>query len=511
MTRRRRVALALAGVALVVVAGVLVSALVASRNADRLLAAVGRGLGRDVRAGGIGFSVAGGVGVTVTDVEITEDPTFGTGEPFLRAARLAMRLRVLPLLRRRLVVDQVIVEEPVVNLIRDASGRLNVDSLGGRDRKKEPASDPAGATRRPAFQLASLRLRHGTIRYRERASGRAVELTDVAVDARQPHWDAPVPLSVRARLNAGDLRLENIVSDGVLELAEARPAYHGSLTAGPGSVGSIALDRVTASVRAVPPAVDLDAATVELLGGSVSGAGHVSGDGTTPGLTARVEAHDLDLEKLPATQGPRPAGKLGLRAELAGPAPGGVAFRGAATGQGGFGVADGRIEGASFGRPVLEALKPFLRAGVADRLRERYPDLFASDDLRFTKLTGSGRLAGGRIRSEDLLLAAPSYEARGDGSLGLDGDVDAAVRLAASPALTQDLLGQDARARAVLVDARGQLTVPLLVRGPVRHPRVTPDPAFAGTVARGLIGGGLGEAAGDVLERLLGGRRGRER
>src|SRR5262249_51527192 len=251
---------------------------------------VGRGLGRDVRAGGIGFSVAGGVGVTLQDVEIAEDPAFGAGEPFLRAGRLAMRLRVLPLLRRRLVVDQVVVEEPVVNLIRDAAGRLDVDSLGGRDRKKEPAGEPAGATRRAAFQLASLRLRHGTIRYRERANGRAVELTDVAVDARQPHWDAPAPLSVRASLTAGDLRLAHVVSDGRLEPPAARPAYHGSLTAGPGTVGSIALDRVTASVRAVPPAVDVDAATVELLGGSVTGAGHVGGDGATPGLTARLEA-----------------------------------------------------------------------------------------------------------------------------------------------------------------------------------------------------------------------------
>src|SRR5206468_1135418 len=83
-----------------------------------------------------------------------------------------------------------------------------------------------------------------------------------------------------------------------------------------------------------------------------------------------------------------------------------------------------------------DALQAFLKPGVADRLRERYPDLFASDDLRFTQLSGSGRLAGGRIRSDDLVLAAPSYEARGEGSLGLDGDLDATLQLVASPALT---------------------------------------------------------------------------
>jgi hypothetical protein len=64
----------------------------------------------------------------------------------------------------------------------------------------------------------------------------------------------------------------------------------------------------------------------------------------------------------------------------------------------------------------------------------------------------------------------------------------------------------------VLVDANGQLAVPLRVRGPLRHPHVTPEPEFAATVARGLLGGaGLEDVAGGLLERFLGGKRERKR
>ncbi len=513
MRRWRRVALVAAGVVLVGLAGAVVLAIVATQHSDRLLAEFGKGLGREVHARTIGFSLRGGVGVALAGVEIADDPAFAAGEPFLRADRLAMRVSVLPLLRRRLVIDEVAIDAPVVNLVRDKSGRMNADSLGrGAGQKEEPTpSDGTAVATRPAFQLGALRLRHGTIRYRERATGRTLELADVAVDARQPHWDAPIPISFRARLATEDIRLDGIVSEGVLDLTQAKPAYRGSLTAGPGMLGTIAVDRVTAQVRAVPPAIDLDAATAETLGGTVTGTAHVSGEGADAGLSARIEARELDLTKLPAEKGPRPAGKLALQGALAGPAPGGPGFKTAATGQGSFAVTDGRIEGAGFGRPVLEALQPLLRSGLADRLRNRYPDLFASDDLQFTRLSGTGRLAGGRIRSDDLVLAASSFEARGEGSLGLDGDLDATVRLATSPALTQDLLGQQPRALAALVDTRGQLTVPLQVRGPVRHPRVTPDPSFAATAARALIGGSLGEAAGSVLERLLGKHRKQER
>jgi hypothetical protein len=159
---------------------------------------------------------------------------------------------------------------------------------------------------------------------------------------------------------------------------------------------------------------------------------------------------------------------------------------------------------------VLDVLAPFMKQGKADRLRERYPDLFG-EELRFTKLSGTGRLAAGRMRTDDFVIAGASYEGSGEGSLGLDGDIDALVRLAASRALTEDLLS-DQRARAALVDSRGQMVIPLRVRGPVRHPRVTPDPSFASAAARGLLGGtGLEGLAGEVIDRFLGGKKKKER
>jgi uncharacterized protein involved in outer membrane biogenesis len=513
VSRLTRSALVVAGVALAGVAALAALGYVASRRSDRLLAAAGNALGRDIRAEHLGFTLRGGVGVALSGVAIADDPAVGAREPFLTARTLEMRLRVLPLLRRELVVDRIVIEEPEVNLVRDRSGRLNVDSL--RKGTKEGSGDDAAATGgrqgRQAFQLASLRLRHGTIRYRDAATGRTVALTDVAVDARQPQLDAPVPISIRASLVTEDLRLEDILSEGVLDLGADRPSYRGSLGAS-GALGVIAIERLTADVRATPPVVDLESARVETLGGAVSGTAHLSSADERAGLTARLDARDIDLARLPArADRPRPAGKLELHAALTGPPPGATGFKAGATGQGQFAVADGRIQGAGLGRAVLDVLQPFLKPGVADRLRQRYPDLLASDDLQFSRLSGSGRLGGGRIRSDDFVLAAPSYDAHGEGSFGLDGDVEATLRLAAGRALTDDILGQS-HARAALVDARGQLTIPLRVRGPLNHPQVTPDPAFAATVARALLGGtGLGEAAGGVLERFLGGRRHKSR
>jgi hypothetical protein len=520
--RARRVALVAASVAVALVVLVGVLAYLASRNSDRLVAAAGRELGRELRVEGIGFTVRGGAGVVLSGVHIADDPAFGK-DPFLTAERIELRMRLLPLVRRRLVVDRVLIAAPVVNLVRDKAGRMNVDTLGKGSRsapppsRKEPPAETAAAGGTagdmpasgapPAFQLALLHIDDATVRYHERSTGRTTELTQVEVEARQPRFAAPIPVTMHARFAAEDVRLDDIESDGVLELGEAQPRYHGSLSVPSGALGEIAIRNLTAQVRAAPPVIDLESATVELLGGSARGNAHLASEGPNAGINAKMEARDLDLAKLPMKDtGPRPQGTVDIDGKLAGPPPGTADFEAGVTGDGRFAVNDGRIVGVQLGRAVLDVLAPFMKSGKADKLRERYPEIFG-EELRFTKLSGSGRLAGGRIRTDDFVIAGASYEGTGEGSLGLDGDLDAVVRLALARALSEDLLGDD-RARAALADSSGRIVIPLRVRGPVRRPRVTPDPSFATAAARGLLGGtGLEGLAGDLVERFLGGKK----
>jgi len=506
VTRGRLVAVA--AVAAVAVAGAVAGlAYLASRQQHRLLRAAGHALGRDVRAERVGLSLRGGLGVALETVAIGDDPAFDATEPFLTARRLGMRLRLLPLLRSRLVVDRVVVDEPVVRLVRDRAGRLNVSTLGGRQGKAKPSPDPP-RHHGPAFQLGVLRLRQGTLRYADRATGRDVELTDVAIDAREPRLGAPMPIALRAQVAGANVRLEDIASQGVLDLTGERAAYQGTLTAARGTLGSLSLTRLRATLRASPPDLTLDPVAVELLGGTATGDARV----TASALEAHLAGQKMDLARVPVRAGaPHPAGTLELEAALTGPAPGTEDFEAALTGHGTFRVAEGRVAGVGIGPAILEILRPLMGSGAADRLRSRYPDLLGSEDLRFTQLAGTGRLAHRRVHSDDLVLVGASYDAHATGDLGLDGDVDMAVRVVASSALTDDLLGRS-RLRPVLVDARDRLAIPLHVHGPLQHPRVTPEPAFVAAITRGLLAQtGIEERASSLVERLLGGKRRRER
>ena len=509
MSRGRRAALVATALGLAAAGALAALAGFASAHADRLLAAVSRELGREVRAERVGISLWGGLGVALDDVSIADAP--GDDAPLLAARRFVLRLRLLPLLVRRLVVDRVVIDGPVLNLVHAADGRLNVASLG---RAPAPGAAPGPARGAgkgapgPSVALALVRLRDGTLRYRDAASGRTLALTDVTLDAYEPRWAGPMPIRLQARLDGEGLRLEHIASEGTLDPAGARASYRGTLRAGPGALGTVEIARLAAGVEVRPPVLALDAVVVELLGGTLRGHGRVASGGDGAGLSVALDGSALDLAALPTDpKRPRPGGRLSFQAELAGPAPGSPGFRRALTGTGRFVVDDGRVAGLALGSTLRDVLAPLLGADAAARLRDHYPDLFGGDELLFTRLSGSGHLGGGRITTDDLQLAGPSYEAHGTGSLGLDGSLDLGLRLAATPALTDELLG-GTKARAVLVDARGQLVVPLRVHGSLHHPKVSPEPEFTATAARALLAGtGFEDAAGSFLERLLGPRR----
>jgi hypothetical protein len=391
----------------------------------RLVAAVSRALGREVAVSAIGLSLRGGLGLGLRGVRIADDPAFAAAGPFLTADRIAMRVRLWPLLRRTLVVDRVRIDAPTIAVVRDAAGRLNVDSLR-RQHAARSAEPGRGTGQKQAFQLALLRLRDGTIHYVDEGSGRRFDLTDIALDAHEPALGAPVPIEARATLRGRDVRLDGIVSQGVLDLGPAHPAYQGTLHTGAGALGPL----------------DFTAAEAK---------------GTWQG----------------------------------------------SAGEATFDVEGGRLASLALGHDLLAALGPLVKPAQAERLRTRYPDLFGDAGLRFTRLAGVARVSGGRVHLSDLVVAGESFELRGGGDVGADAELALALSLAASPALTSELLGRSGTARALLADASGRLVVPLRITGPARHPTVAPAPEFVANATRGLVPPDLGEAAGSLLERLF--------
>lgn len=134
-------------------------------------------LDREVRMEGFGIRFLPRPAVTVEGVTVSrharsgDPPPDGAGraESFLAAAeRIELRPRILPLLRREVVVNEVALEAPEVWLVAREDGTLDLPEVEG-----DPEADGM------EVEIQRILVRNGRIEYRDPAKGDAVVLSGV--------------------------------------------------------------------------------------------------------------------------------------------------------------------------------------------------------------------------------------------------------------------------------------------------------------------------------------------
>ena len=99
-----------------------------NRLKRRIAANIGASLGRPVQLDGVTMHLLPIPGFTLQNLVVSEDPAFGT-EPIIRANVVDVTLRPSSLWRRHVEFSSMTFEAPSLNLVRNAAGLWNVQSL----------------------------------------------------------------------------------------------------------------------------------------------------------------------------------------------------------------------------------------------------------------------------------------------------------------------------------------------------------------------------------------------
>ncbi len=208
MSRRRRyLILFLIPVALLGICAAVVLSLPAERVAALAASRAGEALGREVQFGGVGVHLLPRPAVELRDVRVAGAP--GDSTPLLQMDRVALRPRILPLLRRQVLVDAVILDRPVLRVAVDSSGVSNLPELSGGD------TSPTGSGRAAAFAVRRLDIHDGSMEYTDARKG------TVRLDGVQQR------LSVSGELRGG--QLGSVETDGELDVAALSASLPGVL------------------------------------------------------------------------------------------------------------------------------------------------------------------------------------------------------------------------------------------------------------------------------------------
>lgn len=87
-------------------------------------------LARDLDFGNIELTILKGLGAEIQGLHIAENPEFGKGD-FLNLEHLRIKIKLFPLLKKQIQVKELILDKPVVRLIKNAEGKYNFEDLTG--------------------------------------------------------------------------------------------------------------------------------------------------------------------------------------------------------------------------------------------------------------------------------------------------------------------------------------------------------------------------------------------
>lgn len=241
-------------------------------------------VGRKVDVQDIHASLGWGVIADLRGVTIADDPGFSQ-TPFVQAADVYARVALMPLLSHRVEIEQVSLKQPIVHIIRNQRGDLNVSTIGKKPPTGEAAAlvpaappptgtaplksapltgtppqgqPPAGAGALGEVSVSSLTVEDATIVYQD-AGAAPVTVNAVNLDVENLGVSTPVDikLSLAALGTTKNLSLSGkvgpLMTDGAIDMAAIPLAF--SLELGPFTMAE--LKAVPQIAKALPPELKL--------------------------------------------------------------------------------------------------------------------------------------------------------------------------------------------------------------------------------------------------------------
>ena len=305
----------------------------------------------------------------------------GAEEHFVAAERMVLRFRLLPLLRRQVIIHEVRLDGPQIRVVRLADGTFNFSDLLEREQAEEVAPPEAEEGAPIDLLVSEFIVTRGELVFIDHALGGDApyrqQLAGVELQARDISLTEDFPFRLRALVNGsaletsgqanaatgqGNVRLTLQETDLAPFFPYLRESFPGRLEGaraslelnaaggaeGVRSQGEIRLREISAVLQALPEArlrrafltlaydlqadpaggvLTLDALRVDANGIPLQIAGRVTGPDTEPQLDLRLTLPEIDLRQVMAAVPPalvepaaglQPAGVIGAMLHLAG-------------------------------------------------------------------------------------------------------------------------------------------------------------------------------------------------
>jgi len=456
-------------------------------------------LNRKVQLQDIRLTIWPGFGVRVAGFTVLDDPAFGSS-PFASLTSLDVGVKLMPLLSGKVEVEEITLRDPVITVIKNKNGVLNVSTIGrtGVELPKTPSRAPIPSTEGPLKILALLAVDRisiisGKLTYRDLTAAKPTEyiLQDMELllqavrlgQSPRLHVEMlvqPFNLPVRLYGTFGPLKQTADIDAINLQLALGKT----NLTITGNTVGRNASLNIsapvinTANLPVVLPLqnpvdvkdlqiaaqvqgqdVLLQSFSFQLFDGHVTSEGRIKSGSETPPFTGKMTIQGMQLgpaiNALATTQ-VSISGTAGADLDLQGRGWSMPDLTKSLEGTGHVAVKDGKIEGVNLLQEAISLLK-----GVGIPLDNVKATAFSTIETDLA-------IKQGTLHFQRLLMDSHDFQATGGGTIGFDQTLNLTVNLNLSQDLSRTIMRSSPAAKLAMKE--GRLSLPLVITGTAYAP-----------------------------------------
>jgi len=432
-------------------------------------------LGRRVDVGEVHLRLVPTPSIQISKLRVSDNKSFA-GNTFFAAQQIELKLRLLPLLRGRFEVIELVLDKPVFNLLKQADGSFNYSDIAAKKSSSTPHRQPRkkldgagkGIEAIPLALPGRMRIHQGELNLV--AKGQTpVNIRGIELALKDISGDSPFPF--RASFQYPGLKsvalegeLDYQEEKALLEFKNNRLKIHDLTLPVQGSISNLAAtpkvnlrlnsDRVDAKpVFEVLSVFGLAPSDTEISGPMAL---NMTVAGPSNALVTEIRGvfNDVYVKGKRALKG-NLTGEVNIRLPLGG---GRVSQR--LQGNGKLVARDGELTNVNLIKKVQRVTG--MIGLTPDQQREA---------TTFKTMTGDFTIGGGMTDFSRLYLVNPQMEVTGNGTMTLEHPtLDILLNTTLSPIAS----ARTGRGRSVTAfkDGQGRIVVPLKVTGPVENPTV---------------------------------------
>ena len=456
-------------------------------------------LNRKVQLQDIRLTIWPRIGARVAGFAVLDDPAFGS-HPFTSLTSLDVGVKLMPLLSGTVEVEEITLRNPVITVIKNKNGVLNVSTIGrtGVGLPKTPSRAPIPSTEGPLKILALLAVDRvsiagGKLTYRDLSAPEPTEyiLQDMELLlqsvrlGQSPRLHVgmlvqPFNLPVRLDGTFGPLKESTDIEAINLQLALGKTdiTIAGKIVGQNATVNISAPVINTANLPMTLPLnkpVDikdlriaaevkgqeakLNALSFQLFDGQVKGQGKLTAGSDAPpfNITLMIQGMQLGpaLNAVAATQ-VSISGTAGADLDVQGRGLSMPDLTKSLEGTGHVAVTDGKIEGVNLLQEAISILKV---AGIS---------LDNAKTTAFSTIETDLGIKHGTVHVQRLLMDSHDFQATGGGTIGFDQTLNLSVNLSLSQDFSQKIAHSSPATKLAMKE--GRLSLPLVITGTAQAP-----------------------------------------